>query len=245
MDSGQLLEQFKTYLEKDKSPSTIQSYVYLIRKWLKYLYLNNILIEDSAPKHVKVFLKSISTSRITRRQYTIAIIVFYDFLTENLQMFGHNEMRRELKLSKPGRKITTSPFNNYELSLLFDSLRTDHWYMENIKDVGYIYRPEYYCLARYLYETGSSLKKALDLKVGNLDYDNLSIESRKVLKELIMLKPNKSKVFDLNYNTVLDLFGKLGKSLGFPVSVTRFRATWSKRFAIKTISYLKPKYSRR
>jgi integrase/recombinase XerD len=164
---AKLLENFQEYLvsEKGLSENSVFSYKYDLNKFKSYLDKQQIDLLEVQTKDVMKFLneeknRKISTKTLARE--VVAIRQFYKFLKDEKQV----DINPTDKIETPevSRNIPDH-LSTIEIEELFNNIREDNIY--ELRDK---------CIFELLYSSGLRISEACNLKMSDLDLENMSIQ---------------------------------------------------------------------
>lgn len=162
------IKRFKKFLQVEKglSQNSIYSYTYDLKKFSEFLSSKNKDILEASQDDIQQFLKFEKTSKNnssrTLARSLAAIRQFYNFLSDNIEGDIKNPTE---KIETPQVEKSLPDFLTVnELDRLFNSISEEDSYELRDKTIFEL-----------LYSSGLRISEAIDLKLGDIDFENAFI----------------------------------------------------------------------
>lgn len=162
------IKRFKKFLQVEKglSQNSIYSYTYDLKKFSEFLQIKSKNILDATSEDIQQFLKyeknEKKNSTKTLARSLAAIRQFYNFISDNADINIENPTER---IETPHVEKTLPDFLTViELNKLFNSISEEDSYELRDKTIFEL-----------LYSSGLRISEAIDLKTGDVDFDNMFV----------------------------------------------------------------------
>ena len=162
------IKRFKKFLQVEKglSQNSIYSYTYDLKKFSEFLQIKSKNILDATGEDIQQFLKyeknEKKNSTKTLARSLAAIRQFYNFISDNIDINIKNPTER---IETPHVEKTLPDFLTVnELNKLFNSISEEDSYELRDKTIFEL-----------LYSSGLRISEAIDLKTGDVDFDNMFV----------------------------------------------------------------------
>jgi len=162
------IKRFKKFLQVEKglSQNSIYSYTYDLKKFSEFLSSKNKDILEASQDDIQQFLKyekiSKNNSSRTLARSLAAIRQFYNFISDNIEGDIKNPTE---KIETPQVEKSLPDFLTVnELDRLFNSISEEECYELRDKTIFEL-----------LYSSGLRISEAIDLKLGDIDFENAFI----------------------------------------------------------------------